>query len=1229
MIWNRRKRPFWLSGIAGSLIAIAAATVRLWFLGTLGQNAPFLTFYPAVAAAALYGGIGGGLAATAASAILTSYFWVPPIGRLAIADTNDILSMAIFCFSCILISCLAEAAYRARDRAYRAEEMSTLSAEREKAALDLQRSESKYRELVQNANSAIIRWKSDGSVVFFNEYAQKFFGYSAEEIIGKSVSILLPQRESTGNDLSALLRTIVDDPAKYAKFVNENVLKDGSRVWMAWTNKAVLNQDGQVVEVLAVGSDITERKRAEENTARLAAIVESSEDAIIGKTLDGVIASWNHAAEIIYGYSAEEAVGKPISMLLPEGDPDDLPRIFERIGRAESIAHYETRRKRKDGKVIDVSLSVSPIKDSSGNIVGASAISRDITERRRMQLENEITVEILKIINTSRGMADLVKDAAIFFQKQSRCEAVGVRLKEKEDFPYFEARGFPEEFVRLENSLCARDAGGAILRDSCGNPRLECMCGNVILKRVDPSKPFFSPGGSFWANDTTRLLATTSDADRQTRTRNRCNGEGYESVALIPLHIGGERLGLIQLNDRRKNMFSPETIALWEKLAGYLAVAIGRLRSEEELREQREKLQVTLTSVGDAVIATNAMGKVSFINPVAAKLTSWPREEALGKPIQEVFRTINERTGAPAEDVVGHVLRDGRLVALSNHTALVTRDGREIPIEDSAAPIRNDEGLVSGVVLVFHDVTERRRAQEALRERERYFHSILFSMNEDIMVIDKDYRIVDVNKDVLVTFGHTREEMVGRRCYEVLRGRQEACSEPEYRCYVKEVFQNGKPLGARRHRTDSHGSTVYLDIHYSPLRDDRGNVSHVITGAIDVTEHVKVSEQFKQAQKMEAIGNLAGGIAHDFNNILGIIMGYSEMAIEDASSKEETIADVSQVLQAAHRAKDLVQQILAFSRRGGKEATLVPVGSLVKEVAKMLRAAIPSTIEIHQDIATQPGEDSILADPTQLHQMLMNLCTNARQAMGERVGVLGISLDSVELDQEKLPGDFELKPGSYVRLTVSDTGAGMSKDVQERIFEPYFTTKGVGEGTGLGLSVVHGIVKDYGGGISVYSEPGVGTIFKVYLPRFKQEPSKKVEAPPSIPRGSERVLFVDDEKHLADLGKKLLERLGYSVTSKTSSIEAFEVFRAHPDDFDLIITDQTMPRMTGLELSEKAIQVRSRIPIILCTGFSKTISQEKMKPAGIREILVKPLLLKDVSVAVRRVLDEGNNPQSK
>ena len=388
MIWDRTNRPVWLRCTIGVLFAIIAAAIRLQFLAILELRGPFLTFYPAVAVAALYGGFGAGLLATAVSIALASYFWIEPVGYFTISNFADLISIVVFLASGALISYLAEATYRAQARAHKAEEQSRLAAEREKAAVDLRQSEGKYRELVQNANNAIIRWKRDGSITFFNEYAQWFFGYSAEEVIGKNINILLPEQKSTGGDLTEPFQDIVNHPERYANTINENILRDGSRVWMAWTNKPIRYENGRVMEVLCVGNDVTERKRAEEalrdSETRLRAITDSARDAILMMDPEGMITYWNPAAERILGYTREEADGQNLHGLLAPQRYHATHHAafpgFVETGRGEAVGKtLELAARRKNGEEIPVELSLSAVFMNGWHAVG---LLRDITERK-------------------------------------------------------------------------------------------------------------------------------------------------------------------------------------------------------------------------------------------------------------------------------------------------------------------------------------------------------------------------------------------------------------------------------------------------------------------------------------------------------------------------------------------------------------------------------------------------------------------------------------------------------------------------------------------------------------------------------------------------------------------------------------------------------------------------------------------------------------------------------
>jgi ABC-type amino acid transport substrate-binding protein/nitrogen-specific signal transduction histidine kinase/ActR/RegA family two-component response regulator len=387
-----------------------------------------------------------------------------------------------------------------------------------------------------------------------------------------------------------------------------------------------------------------------------------------------------------------------------------------------------------------------------------------------------------------------------------------------------------------------------------------------------------------------------------------------------------------------------------------------------------------------------------------------------------------------------------------------------------------------------------------------------------------------------------------------------------------------------------------------------------------------LAKQLLHVQKMEAIGTLAGGIAHDFNNILGAILGYSEMALVEMSPASKAASDIRNVEKAGKRAKDLVKQILTISRHSEQELKPLRIQLVIKEALELLRSSIPTTIAIEKNI--DQDCPPVLADPTQIHQIIMNLCTNAYHAMMDTGGMLGIWLQPVELTSQDLDNKALLSPGSYLQLEVSDTGHGMTKDVRERIFEPYFTTKGPGEGTGLGLAIVHGLVMNFGGDLIVYSEPGKGSTFRIYLPVVKEWREFALpEDTTLLPTGTERILLVDDDEDLTEMNRTMLERLGYTVTALTSSIETLERFREAPENFDLVITDMTMPGMTGAELAVKLLEIRPDIPIILCSGFSDKINKEKAQQLGIREYIMKPVTKKQLAATVRNLLDEsGGRP---
>ncbi|MFH1915028.1 MAG: response regulator [Pseudomonadota bacterium] len=416
-----------------------------------------------------------------------------------------------------------------------------------------------------------------------------------------------------------------------------------------------------------------------------------------------------------------------------------------------------------------------------------------------------------------------------------------------------------------------------------------------------------------------------------------------------------------------------------------------------------------------------------------------------------------------------------------------------------------------------------------------------------------------------------------------------------------------------------HGGLArHLIVNFDAVRDEEGETQELRGSIFDITESKRLEEQLRQSQKMEALGTLAGGIAHDFNNILGVILGYAEIiesAAEPGSGLERRISEVS---RAGRRARDLVNQILNFSRQGPQERHPITLAPLIKEALKLLRSSVPTNVEIISRIETD--QDSVLADPTQMHQIMLNLCGNAAHAMREGGGTLTVTLtDGREADPVRPPAELG-RPERFVRLSVADTGPGIDPEVVGRIFDPFFTTKPQGEGTGMGLAMVHGIVRRHDGHLELENAPGRGVAFHVFLPRISVAERPAAEATAELVFRDGRILFVDDEKPLTDIGREMLESCGFEVVARTSSIEALEAFRHRAADFDLVITDQTMPNMTGMELAREILKIRPDMPIILCTGFSDAVSYDRLRDIGIGDFIMKPILKHDLIGSISRLL---------
>ncbi|MEI6128191.1 MAG: PAS domain S-box protein [Pseudomonadota bacterium] len=542
------------------------------------------------------------------------------------------------------------------------------------------------------------------------------------------------------------------------------------------------------------------------------------------------------------------------------------------------------------------------------------------------------------------------------------------------------------------------------------------------------------------------------------------------------------------------------------------------------------------------------------------------------------------------------------------HFGWIKQNGTKFPIESSLFSWEAESQTHYSITI--RDITLKKRAEE---EQARLAAAVEQAY-EAMVITDKAGTIQYVNSAFETITGYIRSEVLGKKPSILKSGKHaEAFYQNIWQTIMKGEVWRGHFINKHK-----NGTLFQEEAVISPLRDARGDIINFISLKRDVTQELKLEQLYRQAQKMEAMGTLAGGIAHDFNNILAAIIGYTELA-EDSFEKPASQKDyLHEVLQASDRATDLVKQILTFSRQTEQEIKPVSPGLIIKETLKLLRASLPATIEIRQTIKSNLF---ILGDPTQMHQIVMNLCTNAGHAMKEKGGVLAVSLDDMALDKDFVMQHPGLNEGRHIRFSVSDTGCGISSETIDRIFEPFFTTKKTGEGTGLGLSVVHGIVKKSGGDIVVTSEEGKGTTFTLYFPVVQAAAENAAEPQEAPPRGQDRILVVDDEPAIAKLARNLLEGLGYCVTAFTSSTETLEAFRSNPQGFDIIMTDYTMPNMTGAELAKHINDIRADIPVILCTGYSDKISEEQMKELGIKACIKKPFHKAGLGLTMRSVLE--------
>jgi PAS domain S-box-containing protein len=1240
------------------------------------------------------------------------------IGRITAVWFNK----AIYYYAYVLLLALCIIILQLYSRIFRAnkllrEKVAARSAELEAANRALHESREPYGEFIEKANSIIVCRKTDGAITFMNGFGLYFFGYTAQEIIGRNViGTIVPETESSGRSLAAMIDDIGRNPEKYINNENENICKDGRRVWIAWTNRAVYDASGATSEIISIGTDVTDRRLAEEKLQRSESLLrEAQQLAHTGSWTSDLRTQetyWSDEFFRLLGYEPGE-VAASFTCFIEHIYPDDRQKLLERNTRdpsdPASYTPQEFRIIRRDGGLRHTLVNSSMHLDDYGNLVQISGFVQDITalkqgeealrksqvrfERMAASIEEGLTiVEQGKIVYANDRVCEIFGISKDFYLSGAFDPSAIAPPEEKERLDairqeYLKTKSMPEKFsfwiqrpdgvrryIQSRYAYRTWDADALhcyiVTTDATARKMAEDSFLQSLEKLRSREQDLEALNAQLQASNQ-QLRASRADLENavgfleniyQTSIEGliTTNEKGYiiranraavkilgyaDAAGLIGRHmaeLGPQEEPYISIaahvmtEMREQGFIHDQTTSLVRSdgslcpvefngasLRNEQGAIIGaivcikdtteRYRAEQTLRESEERFRALAETSPDAIFTTDEEMNIVFWNAAAERIFGYTRHEILGRPSEPLI---------PKERMLHHQ-EDRKLILDTSHSpayqraiesTAVRKDGTEFPVEVSLTSWRLHSRLFFSMIL--RDITERKRAENEIRASNEFLKTMLMASPDIIIASDAKGIITMISDNAEEIFSCTADELLGQSAAKLVPENEDGMQ--VVFAMVEEFFAKGaiKNYEIRWERKD--GVIVYVEWNCLMLKDEAGTRVGSVAVVRDITSRKLMEHQIRQAQKMESIGTLAGGIAHDFNNILTAIIGYTEMNLYHSDGNSRVMHNSENVLKAANRARDLVRQILTFSRPGDEDRKPVQVRPIVQEACKLLRASLPASIDMQLSLVT---EAYAYAAPTHIHQLIINLCTNAYHAMQERGGVLSVTLEDADIEAAAASRLPDVQEGRYMKLTVRDTGTGIEQHIIHRIFDPFFTTKESGKGTGMGLAMVYGIIKSYGGAVTVASEVGQGSLFEVYLPRIQGKEAGENLQELEAPRGTERLLFVDDEELIVEASRAMLQTLGYVVVTANGPHRALEIFRDQPGDVDLVITDYTMPGMNGFDLAMEILRLRPGMPVMLCTGFSETMSPEKAQAAGIKAFIMKPFSRLEFAQAIRKSLE--------
>jgi len=1129
---------------------------------------------------------------------------------------------------------------------------------------------------VASSDCAIITQDLAGTITSWNRAAQETFGYSATEAVGQSIRLIIP-RELQGENDDMLRRIKTGESLDHYDTVR--VRNDGQRIDVMLTVSPLATAGGEIVGASRISRVITERKRLERGATYLTAIAQSSDDATVSKDLNGTITSWNRAAERLFGYTAAEAIGQSIRLIIPADRQAEEDRVLDIVRRGGIVDHFETLRLRKDGTLVPIALTVSPIHSATGAIVGISKIARELTVTPRdetLLTTGALQRAILKSANfpmiatDAKGVIQIFNvgaermlgyAAADVMGKMTpadisdpqevitRAQALSVEFSTPitqgfEAWVFKASRGVEDTFnltyIRKDGSrfpvivsvTALRDVQDTVIgyllisTDNSVREQAEAQLhlqGAALNAAANAIVITDDTGVIEWVNPAFSDLTGYTAAEAVGKNpRDLVKSDQHDQAFYTNLWdtilSGNVWRGETINRHRGGSLYTEEqTITPVRSSQGEVRhfIAVKQdITERKRVEMQRERLAALVDASPDFIgYADPKTTQIKYINSGGRKMCGIGENEDIAKlKISDMHPAwMNQRL---ADVVLPAAVRDG---LWEGDGAFLRRDGSEVPVSMALLAHRGADREVDFFYTVSRDITKWNQAVAALRTAEERMRFALEAAG--IGIWDMDYTTGALQWSETLeahyglqpgTFGGTFEAFVER-------------IHPDDRASVLETvgkaMKAGTDFSVQNRSIQRDGTVRWLSGAGRILLGEHGEPVRGVGISIDVTERRTLEAQFQQAQKMEAVGRLAGGVAHDFNNLLTVILGFCELLLADRGPGDPRQADIAEIQKAGTRAAGLTRQLLAFSRKQIIEPTLLDLNVVVADMRSMLGRLIGEDVNVVLGLG--PDLASVKADRGQVEQVVMNLAVNARDAMPTG-GTLTIATANVELDELYAETHLAVKPGVYVALTVTDTGTGMTPEVQSRLFEPFFTTKDVGKGTGLGMATVYGIVTASGGSVGVYSEVGKGTAFNVYFPRAQAAEGLVVAPPPVNRRRAEgqTVLLVEDADGVRELTRRLLQRLGYTVLVAANADEALRLFEQHPS-IDVLLTDVVMPGASGPELTKRLLEERRALRVIYMSGYTEdAIVQHAVLKPGIA-FLHKPFTSETLGQKIREVLE--------